>query len=292
MQYRHSSDSPRSAVSPISVSMTSDRPRTHHGSTYHVSLPDEGSYGTSESGGYDTSSQYERGRRPSSSRDPTPQTRWIPYRDSAVQRRQALLHDHQEQSQRAWSEPRRRSARWQDAESLVSPRQSLDSPSSAQHRQYWDESAFENDADFQLFVEATAGLGPYQLNNMAPSSAGSSIRNQDNASLNYGIEEDTLRSMYTFRQLAQLPGAQPYMLPLYASNPAAISMHPHAMDVDMQYWDPGPARSVRQELVEVITMEDDPPDYAQSQAEATSRARATARERAAELRRSWLDTHR
>lgn len=137
-------------------------------------------------------------------------------------------------------------------------------------RQSRSESAFKDEADFQLFVAATSGLSPEHSRRNSSSSSGGPREEPEQ----FPNEEETPRTMYALSQFAQLP--QPAPPPLRRS----VTDVPHrGRDHDDFISHP-----------DTSNYQDDVlPDYAQSQAEMQDLARQEAKRRAEDLKRRWRE---
>ncbi|GAB7353028.1 hypothetical protein MBLNU459_g3584t1 [Dothideomycetes sp. NU459] len=134
------------------------------------------------------------------------------------------------------------------------------------------ESAFQDEADFSLFVAATSGISPED-----------SRRNSSTSSLGWHeepeqlpVEEETPRTLVALSQFAQLPQSAPITPRPSLTDPLLrghqqgdFFSHPYSSDVHDDDHD------------------DELPDYAQSQAEMLSQARREAIRRADSLKRKW-----
>lgn len=162
------------------------------------------------------------------------------------------------------------------------------------------EEAFDDEAEFRLFVEATSGLSPEQAYRHS-SSSGSSRRqarsNQDDS--DYDEEqpeehivsplEETPTTLAALRHLAHFPQG--------AVNASLLPSHSqrHRLETSasgLDLWLNPQSRSVRQqrEIVDVSPIEEELPDYASSQAQAQAQSRAAAARRADELQIRWRQT--
>lgn len=156
------------------------------------------------------------------------------------------------------------------------------------------DEAFEDEAQFRLFVEATAGLGPEQIfrhNNDALSPLSSSPRRtQSERILNHHSPtrdlvsplSDTPTTRLAMAQLAQMPEASPlpFREPMTTSH-SGLDLWlqpPNRRDDDFGI-------SPMEEFED--SFDDELPDYAESQAQAQQHQRAEAARRAQELQRRW-----
>lgn len=159
------------------------------------------------------------------------------------------------------------------------------------------DEAFEDEAQFRLFVEATAGLGPEQVfrhpnDSLSPLSPLSSSprRTQSERILSHQSPardlvsplSDTPTTRFALSQLAQMPEAslQPVREPLAPSHSGLdLWLQPSSLETE----DTGISSM---EEIEA-DFDDELPDYAESQAQAQRHQRAEAARRAQELQRRW-----
>ena len=184
---------------------------------------------------------------------------------------------------RSSSQPGRRSDRWQDSQRPSLLRQTTEA--SPVQRQIWSESAFQGNADYQLFAEATFGLSPdYPLQPSATSTG-----YFENVPASEGTEGETLRSIAAFRQLAQLPQTPDEVPPFRVASysPPAGFFDAEIRQNSNRFSDP-----IRSYSFLADPQDDELPNYDQSQAEMHHRSRQQAISRAQELQRRWRESNR
>ena len=170
------------------------------------------------------------------------------------------------------------------------------------------DAAFDDEQQFRLFVEATAGLGPdptlghsssssaSSLEQLAPSARGRGPRQTATRALSSPTNE-TPTTMQAFAHVAQMPGSR-------SMSEAHRQRHQaSAAGLDLRLPPSPPVTERRQqehappsistapptwiEVPEVSPIEEELPDYAASQAQAQAAQRVEALRRAAELQRRW-----
>jgi hypothetical protein len=156
------------------------------------------------------------------------------------------------------------------------------------------DAAFDDEAEFRLFVEATAGLGPEQsFRHSDPLSpvVASPRRTQSERTPLVHVQSpvrdmvsplsDTPTTRLALQQLAQMPEAS-----YHSQTPTdLLEVSPsNLVDSWLQ------ARTATPDILDVSPLEeedDELPDYAESQAQAQQHQRAEAARRAQELQRRW-----
>jgi hypothetical protein len=169
------------------------------------------------------------------------------------------------------------------------------------------DAAFSDEQEFQLFVEATAGLGPISpiVHDASPSSSESrswqggnvsTLRDDLGHALVSPLEED-IRAMHSRqgagRTLYQVPS------PAYGQALDAVPYIWSNAQPPSTNWDASPPDEPQsaplldwRNVPESGVICDELPDYAASQAEAQASQRVEATRRAAELKRRWQEGNR
>ncbi|KAK4541419.1 hypothetical protein LTR36_008020 [Oleoguttula mirabilis] len=157
------------------------------------------------------------------------------------------------------------------------------------------DAAFADEQEFRLFVEATAGLGPEQAfrdSHSHPSS--SSFPQQRSWNTGHSASpaspsgelvsplEGTPTTLRALRHLAQMPQA----------SSESLRQRLHISPSGLDPWLQPPRRMSSSAIspvdpVDDLPSDDEPPDYASSQAQAQAGQRVEAARRAQELQRRW-----
>ena len=169
------------------------------------------------------------------------------------------------------------------------------------------DAAFEDEEEFRLFVEATAGLGPDQAfrhwQSESPSRSSPRRRGSERPPLNRPVTTgdivsplgETPTTMYALQQLAQMPEGSHELgrqrlhtsmsgLDLW-SGPPDPTTAPGSTTVSA----PGRVPNIEpiENFEDFEDLDDELPDYAESQAQAQAHQRAEAARRAQELQQRW-----
>lgn len=171
-----------------------------------------------------------------------------------------------------------------------------------------NDAAFNDEHEFRLFVEATAGLGPIpSLDRREPSSEPPENHAQDaraGARSTIPSVEDTPGTLRALQHLAQMPQSTPPPLASQHQRP-----HLQRFGSDFDSWLQAPPSQPRltqhlsmphisnlgplehwEDVPDVSPIEDELPDYAASQAQAQAAQRIEATRRAQELQRRWQES--
>ena len=174
------------------------------------------------------------------------------------------------------------------------------------------DAAFNDEHEFRLFVEATAGLGPVlSLDRRESSSEPAGDYAQDTYT---GLQSNvsptavTPTTLQALQHLAQMPQSTPPRTP---SPPPSHQQRPHLQRFgsDFDSWLQAPPSQPRltqhlsmphmanltplehwQDVPDMSPIEDELPDYASSQAQAQAAQRIEATRRAQELQRRWQES--
>lgn len=219
-------------------------------------------------------------RRPASASTVPPQS--DRYRDAFQNDRSYQPGDHYSlpgREHRSLSQPGVRTGRGHAMERPSLLRQTTEATAMRQQQhQFWDEPAFRGNADYQLFVEATFGLSPERPSrSRSPSSASSEAEQHFEQALGFGEpDEGTLcpEDSVTYR-------ASSYSSPRFTFD----------IDNSRSQRARGSAESSRAEPFVESSLDEELPNYAQSQAQMEQRMRMEAVRRAQELQRRWREAH-
>ncbi|KAK5152633.1 hypothetical protein LTS14_008167 [Recurvomyces mirabilis] len=151
------------------------------------------------------------------------------------------------------------------------------------------DAAFDDEAEFRLFVDATAGLGPHTAFRPSVSTLGiSRSRAHDQSASPIASSPST---MLALAHLAQMPQAGR----TFESHPRQVLQ---AVNAGVDLWSEPPTRSQpamplspldgdEEDDDDLPPPDDELPNYAESQAQAQAGQRAEAARRAQELQRRW-----
>ncbi|CAK4034252.1 Hypothetical predicted protein [Lecanosticta acicola] len=153
------------------------------------------------------------------------------------------------------------------------------------------DATFMDEEEFHLFVQATAGLGQEQVYRNSSCSSESSLGDSSQHSGRQRMQrseavqvispiQETPTTMYALQQLAQLPQGSQLCQQQEVEDRARFGRINANMD-EIELWLSGASPG------ESNSMDDELPDYAESQAQAQLAQRAEAARRAQELQRRW-----